>query len=79
VVTFALGWCEFSWSQRKLFAKLGIEFRSVDLDSVDHQDDDRGRKIHAVVRDMTGAAMIPRVFVGGRHIGGRTDVCAHGR
>ena len=38
VVLFALEWCEFCWSVRKLFAKLGIEYRSVDLDSLAYQD-----------------------------------------
>src|SRR5690606_17752047 len=36
VVLFALEWCEFCWSVRKLFARLGIEYRSVDLDSVEY-------------------------------------------
>ena len=74
VVMFALEWCEFCWSLRKLFAKLGVDYRSVDLDSVAFQDGDRGGKIRAVVRDLTGAATIPQVFVGGRHIGGCTEV-----
>ena len=42
VVLFALEWCEFCWSVRKLFARLGIPFRSIDLDSVDYQHDDLG-------------------------------------
>ena len=37
VVLFALEWCEFCWSVRKLFARLGIAYRSVDLDSVAYQ------------------------------------------
>ena len=74
VVMFALEWCEFCWSLRKLFAKLGVDYRSVDLDSVAWQAGDRGGKIRAVVRDLTGAATIPQVFVGGRHLGGCTEV-----
>ena len=74
VVMFALEWCEFCWSVRQLFARLGIGYRSVDLDSVDYQEDDRGGKIRAVVRDLTGAMTIPQIFVGGKPIGGCTEV-----
>ena len=35
VVLFALDWCEFCWSVRGMFAKQGISYRSVDLDSVE--------------------------------------------
>ena len=33
LVMFALEWCEFCWSARKLFAALGLDYRSVDLDA----------------------------------------------
>ncbi len=74
VVMFALEWCEFCWSVRKLFTKLGIRYRSVDVDSVEFQKDDFGGKIRAVLQDRTGAKTLPQVFVGGDHIGGATDV-----
>jgi len=74
VVMFALEWCEFGWSVRKLFTQLGIRYRSISLDSVAYQEGDRGGKIRAVVKDLAGAATIPQVFVGGRHIGGCTEV-----
>ena len=47
VVMFALEWCEFCWSVRKLFGRCGIPFHSVDLDSVAFQEDDRGGRIRA--------------------------------
>jgi cysteine synthase A len=74
VVMFALEWCEFCWSVRKLFARLAIEYRSVDLDAVEYQQGDRGGKIRAVLAEQTGAATIPQIFVGGEHVGGCTDV-----
>jgi cysteine synthase A len=73
VVMFALEWCEFCWSVRKLFTRLGIEFRSVDVDSVAYQPDDRGGKIRAVITERTGQKTLPQVYVGGVHIGGATD------
>jgi len=74
VVMFALEWCEFCWSVRKLFSKLGIEYRSIDLDSVEYQTDDRGGKIRAVLARQTGAPTIPQIFIGGEHVGGCTDL-----
>jgi cysteine synthase A len=74
VVLFALEWCEFCWSVRKLFARLGIEYRSIDLDSVAYQAGDRGGKIRAVLAAQTGAKTIPQVFIGGTHVGGATEL-----
>jgi cysteine synthase A len=74
VVMFALEWCEFCWSVRKLFARLGITYRSVDLDSVEYQPGDRGGKIRAVLAERTGAKTIPQIFIGGTHVGGATDL-----
>ncbi|MEA3411023.1 MAG: pyridoxal-phosphate dependent enzyme [Pseudomonadota bacterium] len=74
VVVFALEWCEFCWSIRKLFTKCGIPYRSVDLDSVAYQEDDRGGKIRAALTARTGCETIPQVFIGGTFIGGCTEV-----
>jgi cysteine synthase A len=74
VVLFALEWCEFCWSVRKLFARLGIAYRSADLDSVEYQTGDLGGRIRAVLADRTGAKTIPQIFIGGEHIGGCTDL-----
>ena len=74
VVMFALEWCEFSWSVRKLFARLGIPYRSVDLDSVAFQAGDLGGKIRAVLGARTNTKTIPQVFIGGTHIGGATEM-----
>ena len=56
VVMFALEWCEFCWAVRKLFARLGIAYRSVDLDSVRCSSDDMGTKIRAVLNAAHGVA-----------------------
>jgi cysteine synthase A len=39
VVMFALEWCKFCWSVRKLFKAYDIPFRSVDLDTAEYQRD----------------------------------------
>jgi cysteine synthase A len=73
VVLFALEWCEFCWSVRKLFARLGIPYKSVNLDSVEYQSADFGGRIRAVLADRTGQKTIPQIYVGGEHIGGCTE------
>ena len=73
VVLFALEWCEFCWAVRKLFARMGIEYESVDLDSVAFQQDDLGVKIRAVLRAKF-APTIPQIFIGGERIGGCTEL-----
>jgi len=74
VVLFALEWCEFSWSVRKLFSRMDIAFRSVDLDSVAYQPNNRGGKIRAVLAERIGVTTIPQIFIGGQHIGGCTEL-----
>jgi cysteine synthase A len=76
VALFALEWCEFCWSVRKLFAKLDIPYRAIDLDSVAYQEDDRGGKIRAVLKDRLNTPTIPQIFIGGEYIGGATDLFA---
>ncbi len=76
VALFALEWCEFCWSVRKLFAQLGVPYRAVDLDSVAYQEGDRGGKIRAVLKQRLNTPTIPQIFVGGEHIGGATDLFA---
>jgi cysteine synthase A len=74
VALFALEWCEFSWSVRKLFDRLGIAYKRVDLDSSAHQQHNRGGRIREVLAARTGTATIPQVFIGGRHIGGCSEL-----
>jgi cysteine synthase A len=70
VVMFALEWCEFCWSVRRLMAEFGIPYRSVDLDSVAYQKDNLGGDIRVALRQKIGSPTIPQIFVGGEHIGG---------
>ena len=74
VVLFALEWCEFCWSVRKMFAHYDIPYRSVDLDSVAYQDDNWGGKIRKAIEAQTGLKTIPQIYIGGKHVGGATDL-----
>ncbi|MGF1627310.1 MAG: glutaredoxin [Alphaproteobacteria bacterium] len=70
---FALEWCEFCWSVRRMFAATGIPYRSIDLDSVAYQQDNRGGEIRVALRQKVGAPTIPQIFVGGAYVGGCTE------
>ena len=74
VVMFALEWCEFCWSVRKLFDRLGVQYRSVDVDSVEYQEGNRGGIIREWLRRQTSSVTLPQVFIGGECLGGCTDV-----
>ncbi len=74
VLMFALEWCEFCWAARKLFARLGVAFKSVDIDSVEFQAQDLGTRIRPVLKARTGAPTIPQIWIGGTHIGGAQDL-----
>jgi cysteine synthase A len=74
VVLFALEWCEFCWSVRKMFAKFGVPYRSVDLDSVAYQEDNWGGQIREALKARTSMQTIPQIFVGGEFIGGCTEL-----
>jgi cysteine synthase A len=81
VVLFALGSCEFCWSVRKMFAEYEIPYRSIDLDSVAYQEDNQGGNIRKAIEAKTGLKTIPQIYVGGKHIGGATemfDACKDG-
>jgi cysteine synthase A len=74
VVMFALEWCEFCWAVRKLFAHLGVAYKSVDIDSVELQRQDMGTRIRGVLKARTGSPTIPQIWIGGTHVGGATDL-----
>jgi cysteine synthase A len=73
IAFFALQWCEFCWSVRRLLQAAGVKYESVDLDSVAYQKGDLGGKIRAVLARRLGTPTIPQLFVGGEHIGGATE------
>jgi cysteine synthase A len=57
-----------------MFARYEIPYRSVDLDSVAYQENNLGGELRAALRQVTGVPTIPQVFVGGKHVGGATEL-----
>lgn len=74
VVMFALSWCEFCWSVRKLFDRMGIPFVSIDLDAPDFRAAYNVPKIRSALQEVTGAATIPQIFIAGEWVGGSMEV-----
>jgi len=73
VVLFSHEWCEFCWAVRRMFARHGIAYRAIDLDSVQYQADNRGGRVRAALTARTAMGTIPQIFVGGELVGGATD------
>jgi cysteine synthase A len=73
IAFFALQWCEFCWSVRRLLTAAGVTYETVDIDSVAYQQGDLGGKIRAVLAKRLGTPTIPQIYVGGEHVGGATE------
>lgn len=76
VVMFALEWCEFCWTIRRYLDAVGVEYRSVDLDSVALQKDNLGLRLRTALGQRTASGTIPQVFIAGELVGGCSDVIA---
>jgi cysteine synthase A len=74
VVLFALEWCEFCWAVRKLFQRLGIAYKSVDIDSVAFQERELGTRIRVALKEHCSSPTIPQIYIGGVHVGGCMDL-----
>lgn len=57
-----------------MFAQAAIPCRWIDPDSTAFQADARGGQIRALLRARIGSTTIPKVFVGGEHVGGCTNI-----
>jgi len=79
VVMFALEWCEFCWSVRKMLSACEIPYVTVDLDSVAFQENDRGGKILAVLNQRNSWPTTPQIYVAGEFVGGATDLFDGGK
>lgn len=64
-VVLVLEWREFCWSLRKLFDAVGVSYKSVDIDSVEYQDDSRGVKTRTALGKRVGSLMVPQLFIAG--------------
>jgi len=68
VVIFSKPTCPYCTDAKKVFDKLGQSYSAVEL--TDHPNP---AKVQDVLKEMTGASTVPRVFVDGVCIGGGSD------
>jgi cysteine synthase A len=76
VVMFAMSWCEFCWSVRKLLAALGAPLISIDIDTPEFREGNDVPKIRAALAELAGNPTLPQVYAGGTHLGGCMEVMA---
>jgi cysteine synthase A len=76
IVLFALEWCEFCWSLRKLLDGLDVPYRDIALDAAPLQAGELGLRLRRALTARTGVATIPQLFIGGRFVGGCLDAFA---
>jgi cysteine synthase len=74
IVLFGLERCVTCLSVRAFFDRFGVQYRAVDLDSADYRENDLGSRVRAVVGELTGEWTLPRVFVGGEHVGSAMEI-----
>ena len=74
LVFFSLEWCEFCWSAVKLLDAMGVNYRNVHLDGSDYADGDWASDVRRALGQRAGAPTVPQVFLGGKHLGGATEL-----
>lgn len=70
---FALSWCEFCWSVRRLFEHLQVPLRIVALDAPEFLAANRGVRLRSQLRLRTGSETLPQVFIAGDFVGGCSE------
>lgn len=74
IIMYALEWCEFCWSVRKVLDEYGIPYRSIDIDSTEYQDNNLGAKMRVALRNKTSWNTFPQIFIQDEFYGGCTDL-----
>jgi len=74
VIMFGLEWCEFCWSVKKIMDRYKIAYRSIDLDSVEYAENDRGLKMRNYLDKTNNWETLPQIYIGGEFVGGCTDL-----
>lgn len=68
VVVYTVNWCPYCRMAVQLLRDKGVAFEQIDVDG------DRDKR--AWLREATGQSTVPQIFIGGRSIGGYTDMAA---
>ncbi|KAL9657053.1 hypothetical protein ABK040_002679 [Willaertia magna] len=71
VVIFSKTYCPYCSNAKKLFEKLGTEYKAVELDTFDE-----GSDYQNILAQMTKQKTVPSIWVQGEFLGGFSDVKA---
>jgi len=74
VVMFALEWCEFCWAAIKVLKEYEIPYRTINLDSADYMENNRGRKIRLALNEKTTWTTLPQIYINNEFVGGCVDL-----
>lgn len=65
---YSTGWCGYCARARALFARKGIAFRDIDVES--------DAELRQEMLARSGQRSVPQIFIGSRHIGGSEELFA---
>ncbi|DAZ97461.1 TPA: hypothetical protein N0F65_009944 [Lagenidium giganteum] len=71
VVVFSKSYCPYCTKTKQLFKELGVSFVLVELDQISEGDD-----IQNALESLTGQRTVPNTFIGGKSVGGNSDIQA---
>jgi glutaredoxin 3 len=71
VAVFSKSYCPYCRATKQLLSEQGAKFYAIELDQVDD-----GSAIQDTLAEVTGQRTVPNVFIGGKHIGGNSDLQA---
>lgn len=70
IMVFSKSWCPFCSKAKAAMQEKGIKFACLELDTLDKPVEEQ---IQSALGEMTGARSVPRVFIGGKFVGGGDD------
>ncbi|KAG0501540.1 hypothetical protein HPP92_001612 [Vanilla planifolia] len=69
VVIFSKTYCESCKEAGSFLLELGANYKTVELDI-----ESDGAQVQSALAEWTGQRMVPNIFIGGNHIGGKKDL-----
>ncbi|KAF3918492.1 Glutaredoxin-C1 [Orbilia brochopaga] len=69
VAVFSKSYCPYCRASKALLTELNANFEVWELDQLAD-----GSDIQAALAEITGQSTVPNIFIGGKHIGGNSDL-----
>ena len=69
VLVYSKSYCPYCVQAKNLLSAGGVAFKAVELDQVGN-----GSAIQNTLKDITNQRTVPNIFIGGKHIGGCSDL-----